>query len=100
MESNQSAADPIRFLASLERRHEEIFVKIDELADRIEKVLLEYKPPTQSIAITAGKPSNSLNLGLREGRPSSAFPNEQHLDSQLPDQSPCSRILQQGHCSS
>jgi len=56
VESTQSAADPASFLASLERRHEEILVRIDELADRIEKTLLEFKPQSQTPAVAATAP--------------------------------------------
>ncbi len=45
MDNANEYLDPTDFLASLERRHEEVLVEIDLLADRIEKTLLEYKLP-------------------------------------------------------
>jgi hypothetical protein len=57
MDNTDEYLDPSDFLASLERRHEEVLVEIDLLADRIEKTLLEYKLP--AVGATS---ENSLSL--------------------------------------
>ena len=49
MDNADEYLDPTDFLASLERRHEEVLLEIDQLADRIEKTLLEYKLPSRSV---------------------------------------------------
>jgi hypothetical protein len=62
MDNANEYLDPTDFLASLERRHEEVLVEIDLLADRIEKTLLEYKLPstgTTSDATFSGAISGS-----------------------------------------
>lgn len=46
MDTPDHFADPAEFLASLERRHEDVVTEIDQLADRIETILFEFKPPT------------------------------------------------------
>ena len=53
MDTKQPSADPTAFLASLERRHEEVMLEIDRLAARVEKTLLEYKPPATFAERTA-----------------------------------------------
>ena len=49
MEKFHCSEDPAAFLASLERRHEEVLLEIDRLANRIEKTLLEFKPQRAEI---------------------------------------------------
>ncbi len=53
MDTQQTSADPAAFLASLERRHEEVMFDIDRLAERVEKTLLEFKPPATFAERTA-----------------------------------------------
>ena len=59
MENANEYRDPTDFLASLERRHEEVLIDIDQLADRIEKTLLEYKLPNPAASSEKTRSGNT-----------------------------------------
>ncbi len=69
MDSPNEYLDPTNFLASLERRHEEVLGEIDLLADRIEKTLLEYKLPmggaSSEKAFSGSKTSSTNTTSFR-----------------------------------